>query len=98
MKLRKTILGFISLMISVGAMFSGSTTIADATSDDWYYPALGKAEDMPTKPKSSQAPKAKKKVVKHKKVLKKHIKKSTKKHVRKHVKHSKKVAKNHKAK
>lgn len=90
MKLRKTILGFVSLL-SVGAMFSASTTV-DAGSDDWYYPALGKAEDMPTKPKSTQAPKAKKKV------SKKHIKKSTKKHVKKHVRHSKKVAKNHKVK
>lgn len=92
MKLRKTILGFVSLL-SVGAMFSASASTVDAGSDDWYYPALGKAEDMPTKPKSSQAPKAKKSI-KHKKVSKKHVKK----HSKKRVKKSKKTAKHVKAK
>lgn len=95
MKLRKTIIGFVSL-ISVGAMFTASTSTVDAGSDDWYYPALGKAEDMPTKPKSSQAPKSKKSV-KHKKVSKKHIKKHSKKRAKKnsrnHTKHAKKIAK-----
>ncbi|WP_290626117.1 hypothetical protein [Lactobacillus sp.] len=81
MKLRKTVISLVSFL-SVGAMFSTFTSTVNADSTDWYYPALGKAEDMPTKPESSQTSETKKSV-KQTKVSKKRAKKSSKKHTKK---------------
>lgn len=77
MKLRKTVISLVSLL-SVGTMFAGNVASAQAATVEESYPALAKAEDAPTNPAASQAPKAK-----H---VKKNTKKANKKHAKKHAK------------
>lgn len=81
MKLRKTVISLVSLL-SVGSMFASNLASAQAATVEESYPALAKAEDAPTNPAASQAPKAKH-VKKSKKTTKKSVKKAVKRNVRK---------------
>ena len=84
MKLRKTVISLVSLL-SVGTMFAGNVASAQAATVQESYPALAKAEDAPTNPAVSQAPKAKQVKKSHKKTTKKSVKKHAKKAVKRNV-------------
>ncbi|QNQ81687.1 hypothetical protein [Lactobacillus sp. PV012] len=84
MKLRKTVISLVSLL-SVGTMFASNVASVQAATVEESYPALAKAEDAPTNPAASQAPKGKHVTKKSKKTTKKHAKKHAKKTVKRNV-------------